>query len=179
MPTRWACLVSQVVLISQVAFCLFGRRTQCNSEGTNRAWDERPLCHVIPVNAFSTPRGMSARCAGVVPVSVWRICTWYERPLCRVVPFKAFATLRGMKARCAECGSGQRGSAERSCSCRFSVIGVCLSLAFYRSSRPTRACSGRRFASSEIGVIFRASICYNGAAIYRGGAAKAQPVGPQ
>jgi hypothetical protein len=31
---------------------------------------------------------------------------------------------------------------------------------------PTCACSGRRFASSEIGVIFQAGICYNDFAMY-------------
>ena len=54
------------------------------------------------VSAFATLRGTSARCAGVIPVSVWRKAMWYESPLCRVIPYRAFSTLRGTKARCAE-----------------------------------------------------------------------------
>ena len=54
---------------------------------------------MIPVNAFSTPRGVSARCADVVPVNVSRSSRGYESSLCRVVPFKVFATLHDTKAR--------------------------------------------------------------------------------
>ena len=79
-------------------------------------------------------------------------------------------------ARCAGRDSGQRDSAERSCSCRFEVGSVCRNLAIYQCSRPTRACSGRRFASCEI-VRFSASVS---ATMWQpsigGGAAKAQPV---
>ena len=74
-------------------------------------------------------------------------------------------------------GSGQRGSAERSCSYRFNVGCSCLNLAFYQCSRPTRACSGRRFASSEI-VTFSAPVSATMLLpSIGGGAAKAQPVG--
>ena len=74
-------------------------------------------------------------------------------------------------------GSGQRGSAERSCSCRFNAGGSCLNSSIYQSSRPTRACSGRRFASSEI-VRFSALVSATmELPSIGGGAAKAQPVG--
>ena len=95
-----------------------------------------------------------------------------------MVPVSVFSTLRGAKARGAECGSGQRGSAKRSCSCRINVGVSCFHSAVYQSSRPTRACSGRRFASSEIVRFSNDSICYNVVAINQGGAAKAQPVSP-
>ena len=75
-------------------------------------------------------------------------------------------------------GSGQRGSAERSCSCRIHACGPCLNSAIYQSSRPTSACSGRRFASSKI-VRFSAPVSATmSLPSIGGGAAKAQPVGP-
>src|SRR5690349_16932987 len=54
---------------------------------------------------------------------------------------KAFSTLAQTKARGAECGSYQRGSAERSCPYRFSAGGTCLTSAIYQRTRPTRRCS--------------------------------------
>ena len=169
--------VRKRVSISDSAFWCFVIRAQCSHEQPNRAWDERPLCHVIPVNAFSTPRGASARCADVVPVNVSRISRWYERSLCRVVPFKVFATLCGTNARCAECGSGQRDSAERSCSYSFNVVGLCFSLAMYQCSRPTRACSGRRCASRAIGRFSAPVSVTMSQPFINGGAANAQSVG--
>ena len=84
-----------------------------------------------------------------------------------------------MKARYAACGSWQRDPAKRSCSCRFSASSSCFTLAFYQCSRPTRACSGRRFASSEI-VRFSALVSATmWLPFIGGGAAKAQPVSPQ
>ena len=76
----------------------------CRYEGTNRAWDEGPLCHVVPFGAFSTPRSASARCAEVIPINVSRISRGFKSALCRVVPCRACSTLRGAKARCADCG---------------------------------------------------------------------------
>ena len=65
--------VRTLVSISQVAFCLLGTTVLYRYEGTNRAWDEGPLCRVVPFGAFSTPRGASVRCAGAFPVNASRI----------------------------------------------------------------------------------------------------------
>ena len=136
------------------------------------------MCHVIPVSVFSTLRGASARYADCGSVQRFTQFNVVRTPvMLNVIPCKVFSTLRDTEARYAECGSGQRDSAERSCSCRWSVIGVCLSLAFYRSSRPTRACSGRRFASSEIGHFSAPVSATMSVPCIGGGAAKAQPVG--
>ena len=130
------------------------------------------------VSVFSTPRGIKARCAEcgsgqrLPPVNRMRTPV-----VLNVVPANACSTLRGMRARYAACGSWQRDPAKRSCSCRVNAGRSCLNSAFYRRSRPTRACSGRRFASSEIGhfsALISATMCLPSIG---GGAAKAQPVG--
>ena len=120
MPTRWASLRRKRVSISNGAFCLFGIRKQYSHKRVNRAWDERPLCHVVPFRAFSTPRGTSVRCA---------VCGSSQRlphfnvvqrlVVLSVVPWRVVSTLRGANARCADCGSGQRDSSKRSCSYHF------------------------------------------------------------
>ena len=78
-------------------------------------------------------RGMSARGAERDSVRGFLNPTWDEGSLCWR-------------------GSGQRGSAERSCSYHFKVCRVCLNVAVYQSSRPTRRCSGRA-SRHEIGAI--------------------------
>ena len=70
----------------------------------------------------------------------------------------------------------QRGSAERSYLCRISAGGSCFNSAVYQCSRPTRRCSGRRFAPSKIvpfSVFVSATMWLPS---FGGGAAKAQPV---
>ena len=130
------------------------------------------------VSRYLNPRGASARYADCGSVQRFTQFNVVRTPvMLNVIPCKVFSTLRDTEARYAECGSGQRDSAERSCSCRWSVIGVCLSLAVYRSSRPTRACSGRRFASSEIGHFSAPVSATMSVPCIGGGAAKAQPVG--
>ena len=47
---------------NHVLWC-FGKTTLSCHEGTNRAWDECPLCRVVPFKVVSTPRGANARCA--------------------------------------------------------------------------------------------------------------------
>ena len=116
----------------------------CSHEGTNRTLDESPLCHVVPCRAVSTLRGANARGAECGSSQRLPHVNLMRTPVVLiVVPCRVFSTLRRMKARYAECGSGQRGSVRRSCSCRFSVVRVCLNVAVYQSSRPTRRCSGR------------------------------------
>ena len=148
-------------------------------EGTNRAWDERPLCHVVPCRAFSTPRGVSARCANCGSGQRLTCCNVVRvLVVLNVILGNAFATLRGTKARYA-------GVIPSKWFSRTQLLlshqrsRLVPSLAFYQCSRPTRACSGRRFASSKI-VRFSAPVS---ATIWRpsigSGAAKAQPVGPR
>ena len=67
-------------------------------------------------------RGMEARGAG---------CDSRQR----------FRNLKHTEARCAGCGSGSRGSTERSCSSLGKAGGACLGSAVYGRSRPTRRSS--------------------------------------
>ena len=127
--------------ISQVAFCPFGKSMLCCYEETNQAWDERPLCRVIP-SALAQP------C--VVQVSV--VPKWFQSTFgalhrgtkvrcAPVVPCRAFPTPRSMKARYAACDSGQRDPAERSCSYQFQRGRLCAStlLCIKARAQPARA----------------------------------------
>ena len=113
---------------------------------------------VVLFNVFSTLRGANARYAECGSEQGLAHFTVVRTPVVlHVVPFKVFSAPRGTSARCAACGSGQRGSSQRSCSCHLNAGRSCFTSAVYQRARPTRACSGRRGASSAIGR-FSASV---------------------
>jgi hypothetical protein len=53
----------------------------------------------------------------------------------------------------------------------------CRVLSRARRAGPTRRCSGRRFASSEIVAILTVGICYNGVTVYQSAPLSANPLG--
>ena len=84
---------------NSVLWC-FGKTTLSCHEGTNRAWDECPLCRVVPFKVVSTPRGANARCADCGSGQRCACCYVVRAPVVlSVILFKVFPTLRGMKAR--------------------------------------------------------------------------------
>ena len=153
------------------------------------------MCRVVPCRACSTLRGISARCTEVIPYKVFATLMHTKAGSFPRGSGNAFSTLRGTNARYAAwfrsrfsqpCVIQRRVMLKWFRSAWFRPAQLFVSdqrgrlvpqLGYLSSSRPTRACSGRRFASSEI-VRFSASVSVTmSLPSIGGGAAKAQPVG--
>jgi len=132
---------------------------------------------VVPFNVFSTLRGTNARYAKCGSSQRLPHVNLMRTPVVlNVIPVSVFSTLRGMKACCA--------GVVPSAWFRQAQLLVSLhrgrfmpQLGFLSMLSPNTRLQRTPLRVERDRDFFSTSFCYNVAAIYRGGAAKAQPVG--